>query len=60
MVCVEEREGVRKKMENDGLDAKITFGGRWHDRATQHGVPMPIHWLAFLGVLLRHAAFHTK
>ena len=24
MVCVEEREGVRKKMKNNGLDAKIT------------------------------------
>ena len=25
-MCVEEREGVRKKMENDGLNAKITLG----------------------------------
>jgi len=25
-VCLKEREGGRKKMENDGLDAKIMFG----------------------------------
>ena len=51
-MCVEEREGVRKKMENDGLEVKITFGAG--------GTVVPIHWLAFSGMLLRHAACHTK
>ena len=45
-----EREGGRKKMENEGEKKRPTgkeAQRRWHGRAARHGHPVPNRWAFF-------------